>query len=425
MRILLVGNGAREHAICWKLAQSPRVTQIFTAQGNPGTAHVSKNRNVPISPNDLDALRAFASAEGIDLTFVGPEQPLADGIVDLFAKRNLRIFGPSKEAAKLEASKDFAKTMMIEAGIPTARHQTLTSESHAKAYVSRVDFPIVLKADGLAAGKGVAICASKDEALQFVSRTMTEQVFGSAGRSIVAEEFLEGEEASFLVITDGTNWVPLASAQDHKRLLDEERGPNTGGMGAYSPAPIFTSELQRTTEQKVVKPLLEAMRKRGSPFSGILYVGLMVTREGPKVLEFNARFGDPETQVILPRLESDFAEVLDSASRGRLGATSLSWSKESALTVVLASEGYPNDPRKGAAITGLEKAEKLATVFHAGTQVREGQLVTAGGRIFSVTGLGPTLSEAAARAYAGVEAIDFGGKIFRRDIGWRALRKSS
>jgi phosphoribosylamine---glycine ligase len=423
MQIFLIGGGGREHAICAALSRSSVVERIFTAPGNAGTARVPKNQNVPLGTDDLQALVHFASAEGIDLTVVGPEKPLADGVVDRFRERNLRIFGPSKAAAQLEGSKRFAKEIMTAAGIPTAAFEILESESQAIAYIERAPYPIVLKADGLASGKGVSICADRNAARAFITDAMERKIFGDAGSTIVAEEYLEGEEASFLVIADGTYYIPLAGAQDHKRLGDGERGPNTGGMGAYSPAPVFDLKTQEIAERTVVRPLLEAMMVRKTPFSGVLYVGLMLTSRGPKVLEFNVRFGDPETQVILPRLQSDLAELLLSAARGRLGTIRPQWTDLAAVGVVLASTGYPTAPKTGFPVDGIAEAETQASVFHSGTRLEGERVVTAGGRVFTVTALAPTLKEAARKAYAAADSIRYEGKIYRKDIGWRALQK--
>ncbi|MFH1262813.1 MAG: phosphoribosylamine--glycine ligase [Pseudomonadota bacterium] len=422
MRILLIGNGGREHAICRALSLSPTVERIFTAPGNPGTAQIEKNRNIALGSADLHALATFASTEGVDLTVVGPEGPLADGIVDRFRERRLDIFGPSKEAARLESSKQFAKEIMAEAKIPTASFQALHSEAEALAYLRRCPYPVVLKADGLAAGKGVAICPGPEDARRFVTAVMGKRIFGDAGATLVAEEFLEGEEVSFLVIADGTHYIPLVSAQDHKRLNDGERGPNTGGMGAYSPAPIFDATMQKLCEARVVRPLLETMAARKNPFSGVLYVGLMITPAGPKVLEFNVRFGDPETQVILPRLTSDLAELLLAAARRRLIGITPTWTADAAIGVVLALAGYPAASKTGATIEGLAEAEKEAFLFHAGTRLDGDRIVTSGGRVLTVTALAPTLKEAAEKAYRAADRIRYDGKVFRNDIGWRVLR---
>jgi phosphoribosylamine---glycine ligase len=422
MHILLIGSGGREHALCWKLSQSSSVDQILVAPGNPGTAAVPKSRNVPLGGEDLKALVSFASTEGVDLTVVGPEKPLAEGIVDLFRERDLRIFGPSREAARLESSKEFAKRLMADAGIPSASFEVLSSEAQAFDYVKRAPYPLVLKADGLAAGKGVSICPDRKTAETFVQDVMKNRVFGDAGKTVVAEEFLEGEEVSFLVLAHGTDYVPLVAAQDHKRLEEGERGPNTGGMGAYSPAPVFDSSVQKESEEKIVRPLLKILSSKRTPFTGVLYVGLMLTATGPKVLEFNVRFGDPETQVILPRLESDLAELLSAASCGRLRDHVPSWKTDAALTVVLASRGYPASPEAGRTVEGLDEAGREAIVFHSGTKREGARIVTAGGRVLSVTALGPTLAEASSRAYRAVDAIRYEGKTYRKDIGWRALR---
>ncbi len=421
MRVLVVGNGGREHALTWKLSQSPLVTDIFTAPGNPGTSLVPKNQNTPIASDDIPALLAFASTEGIDLTVVGPEKPLAEGIVDQFRTRDLRIFGPTKAAAQVEASKGFSKELMAEAKVPTAGFKRLFSATEACEHLSSSQYPLVLKADGLAAGKGVLVAGTKEEALTFVSDVMEKKIYGNAGSNIVAEEFLEGEEASFLVIAHGTDFASLASAQDHKRLLDGDQGPNTGGMGAYSPAPIFSGAIQKETEEKIVRPILQTLVTRKTPFTGILYAGLMLTKQGPKVLEFNARFGDPETEAILPRLESDLAELLLNATRGRLDGSGIVWKNESAMTVVLASNGYPQSPQTGKIVSGLGGAAKDAIVFHAGTKIDQGKIVTSGGRVFAITGLGKNLQEAQTAAYRAADKIAFEGKSFRKDIGWRAL----
>ncbi len=426
MRILLIGSGGREHALCWKLAQSPRVEKIFTAPGNPGTAQIEKNENISIATTDLDALLGFASTEGIDLTVVGPEQPLAEGIVDRFQQRGLQIFGPTQAAAQLESSKQFAKNRMDEAGVPTAKYQVLTSNENAQIFLQKnASYPIVLKADGLAAGKGVSICQSREEAEDYVRQVMEQKIFGSAGAKIVAEEFLEGPEVSFFVLANGREFLALTSAQDHKALEEGDKGPNTGGMGAYSPTPLFSKELQNQVEQTVVTPLLNHMADRGTPFLGVLYVGLILTAEGPKVLEFNVRFGDPEAQVVLPRIHTDFAELLLHITRGQVRNANAIWSMESAMTVVLAASGYPLSPRKGDPILGWDQPQTHATLFHAGTRLEGNQLITSGGRVLCVTGTGETLEEAARNTYAGVEQIQFEGKTFRRDIGWRVLKEKT
>jgi phosphoribosylamine---glycine ligase len=412
VRILLIGNGGREHALCSKLSESSRVEKIFTIPGNPGTAQVPKNTNIAISADDVSAQMVFASSEGIDLTVVGPEKPLSMGIVDRFRERGLKIFGPTQQAAQLESSKWFAKTIMKEAGVPTANAALFQNMDEAIKILPSLKFPIVLKADGLAAGKGVAICADTAEAESF---------FNSCTPPLLVEEFMEGEEASFFVISDGSNFLTLTTAQDHKRLLDGDQGPNTGGMGAYSPAPCVTSEIQREVESRIIRPLLAQMNARGTPFTGFLYAGLMLTRDGPKVVEFNVRFGDPEAQAVLPRLKSDLAMLLTSAVRGRLSETNVEWKDDHALTVVLASKGYPASPTTGEAVSGLSEAETKALVFHAGTK-QDGNLIrTSGGRVFAVTGLAETLKEAKTKAYEAAEHIQYPGKIFRTDIGWRAL----
>ncbi|HLG20154.1 MAG TPA: phosphoribosylamine--glycine ligase [Bdellovibrionota bacterium] len=423
MRLLLIGSGGREHALCWKLAAGPNVEKIFTAPGNPGTAQVAKNQNIAIPADDIEALVGFASTEGIDLTVVGPEKPLADGIADRFRARNLKIFGPVKAAAQLEASKSFAKNLMNETGIPTADFRTISDVKEAYEYLKSARYPLVLKADGLAAGKGVSICPDAETAKAFAYDSMEKSRFGSAGKTIVAEEFLAGEEASFLVVADGAHYVPLASAQDHKRLLDGDQGPNTGGMGAYSPAPVVTEPLQKEICRTVIEPVLATLAKRGASFVGVLYAGLIVTPSGPRVLEFNVRFGDPEAQAILPRIDSDLSELLMSAVRGKLANTTVAWKKEVALTVVLAAEGYPGNPKSGAEIRGTDSLAPNAVLFHAGTKMQQNRLVTGGGRVFSVTGLGSTFQNAADAAYRAADQIRFDGKICRRDIGWRAIQR--
>jgi phosphoribosylamine--glycine ligase len=421
MQILLIGNGGREHALCWKLSQGPGVQRIFTSPGNPGTAAVPKNKNIHIPTDDLQALVAFASTEGIDLTVVGPEQPLAAGIVDRFRERGLKIFGPTQAAARLESSKIFAKEIMKAAGVPTARSGAIAKFPDAEKYLKDCAYPIVLKADGLAAGKGVLVAGGPEEAIEFARTMMLTPSLGGAPHRLLVEEFLEGEEVSFFVLSDGNSHVPLGAAQGHKRLGDGDRGPNTGGMGAYSPAPVFTPEIQADVEARIVRPVLDTMREKNIPFTGVLFLGLMLTSEGPKVLEFNVRFGDPETQAILPRLDSDLAELFSLAVRGRLAGASVKWMKEAAVTVVLASVGYPGNPRSGQKILGTGKASDQALVFHAGTRMDAEDLVVSGGRALSVTSLGATLKEARDRAYHAAEWIEYEGKIFRKDIGWRAL----
>ena len=422
MKVLVVGSGGREHALAWKLAQSPLVKKVFGAPGNPGIAKVGECVNLPVT--DVKAIADFAEREKIDLTVVGPEAPLVAGIVDEFKKRGLRIFGPTKAAAQLEGSKAFAKEMMEKWGVPTADFRVFDNPEEAKAYIREKGAPIVVKADGLAAGKGVTVAKTVEEALQAVDKIMVEKIFGEAGNKVVIEDCLVGEEASYLVVTDGERFIPLATSQDHKQVFDGDRGPNTGGMGAYSPAPVLSPKMEEEVQEKVIKPILKGMKEEGHPFKGILYAGLMITEEGPKVLEFNVRFGDPEAQVILRRLSTDLTEVFNSVIDGKL-LDELSWIPETAICVVLASKGYPGKYEKGKEITGIEEAEKLddVVIFHAGTAVKDGKLVTNGGRVLNVTALGKDISEARENVYRAIEKVHFDGMHFRKDIGLKALKR--
>jgi len=422
MKVLVVGGGGREHALAWKLAQSEKVSQVYGAPGNPGIEKIGKCVN--ISPTDIEALADFAEKEGIDLTVVGPEAPLVAGIVDEFEKRGLKVFGPSRAAARLEGSKAFSKEMMRKYGVPTADFRVFENPEEAREYIIKKGAPIVVKADGLAAGKGVVVAGTVEEAIEAVNRIMVEKVFGSAGDRVVIEECLSGEEASYLVITDGERFIPLATAQDHKAVFDGDRGPNTGGMGAYSPAPVLSPELEREVQERVIKPILRGMREEGHPFRGVLYAGLMITDRGVKVLEFNVRFGDPEAQAILRRLESDLFEVCSSVAEGKL-VERLEWKPETSICVVLASKGYPGRYEKGKEITGIEEAEKIPSVvvFHAGTKIEDGRLVTNGGRVLNVTALGKDIIEARERAYRAIEKIHFDGMHFRKDIGLKAVKR--
>ena len=422
MKVLIVGGGGREHALAWKLSQSKRVTKLFIAPGNPGTA--MHGENVAIAAEDIEGLKAFALREKIDFTVVGPELPLTLGITDAFAASNLLVFGPSKAAAELEGSKAFSKELMLRHNIPTAFYKKFEDAAEAGEYIKAHKAPMVVKADGLAAGKGVVICQSAQEALEAVDLIMTEKAFGSAGKKIIIEEFLTGEEASFLAITDGKTVLPLAPAQDHKAIFDGDRGPNTGGMGAYSPAPVITPELEREVMERVMLPAVRGMEKEGRPYKGILYAGLMITEAGPKVLEFNCRFGDPETQPILVRLGSDLLEALLAAARGNLDEVSLEWKKEAAVCVVMAAKGYPGEYLKGSEIKGLPEAALLpdTVVFHAGTRERDGKVVTSGGRVLGVTALGADIKTAIENAYRAVALISWEGAQYRTDIGKKALR---
>ncbi|HMQ72759.1 MAG TPA: phosphoribosylamine--glycine ligase [Rubrivivax sp.] len=425
MKALVVGGGGREHAIAWKLARSARVQTVFVAPGNGGTAADPALHNVPIT--DLAELADFAAAEGVALTVVGPEAPLAAGIVDLFRARGLRIFGPTQAAARLESSKAFAKDFMQRHGIPTALYAAFTSAAQAHAHVDKHGAPIVVKADGLAAGKGVVVAATAAEAHAAIddmlgANTLGVQHVGGVAR-VVIEAFLEGEEASFIVVSDGRDVLPLATSQDHKRVGDGDTGPNTGGMGAYSPAPIVTPEVHARVMREIVQPAVAGMARDGTPFTGFLYAGLMIDAQGrPSVVEFNVRLGDPETQPILMRMKSDLFELLMHAADGTLDKADLQWDRRVALGVVMAAQGYPGTPRSGDAITGLPAGAEDLMVFHAGTALHDGRLVSSGGRVLCVTALGDSVRVAQQRAYDGVGRIHLDGAVWRRDIGHRAIR---
>ena len=419
MKLLVVGSGGREHAIAWRLAQSPRIQKVFLAPGNAGTARENGLENVAIS--EIGELAEFALVEGIHLTVVGPEAPLAEGIVDLFRSRGLRIFGPTKACARLESSKEFAKEFMMRHRIPTAAFASFIDARSAHAYVDERGAPIVVKADGLAAGKGVIVAASREEAHGAIDRILVERAMGAAGNRVVIEEFLEGEEASFIVLADGEHVLPLATSQDHKRLKDGDQGPNTGGMGAYSPAPVVTPELHARVVREVIQPVLKGMAEEGHPYSGFLYAGLMINAGNPRVLEFNCRLGDPETQPILLRLKSDLFELIEGAVEGKLDRLEADWDRRPALGVVLAAAGYPDSPKKGDVVTGLPAPEEDLRVFHSGTALKDGTAVTSGGRVLCVTALGDTIKMAQRRAYDAVERIRFAGMQYRRDIGFRAV----
>ncbi len=422
MKILVVGSGGREHALAWKLAQSERIQTVFVAPGNGGTALDNRLKNVPIT--DPKALAEFVKAEHIGLTLVGPEVPLAAGIVNIFREHGLKIFGPTKEAAQLESSKDFAKSFMERHGIPTAKYQTFTDLAAAHAYIDQQGAPIVIKADGLAAGKGVVVAMDLAEAHAAIEMMLSDNKLGDAGARVVIEEFLTGEEASFIVMVDGKNILPLATSQDHKRLLDNDQGPNTGGMGAYSPAPIITPQIHARVMREIIQPTVTGMAKDGIIFTGFLYAGLMIDDNGnPKTLEFNCRMGDPETQPIMARLKTDLVSVLEHAVNGQLDAIELEWDRRTALGVVMAAEGYPDAPVKGAVITGIPAETADCVTFHAGTQLEQGQLSVTGGRVLCSVGLGDTVKVAQKHAYEAVDAIKFAGAQARRDIGWRALNK--
>jgi phosphoribosylamine--glycine ligase len=423
MKVLVVGGGGREHALVWKIAQSPLVTKVFCAPGNPGIGQLAEN--VPIRVDELDRLLDFARNEGIGLTVVGPEQPLSLGIVDLFEEYGLKIFGPRKDAAIIEASKAFSKDLMQKYGVPTAAYGVFTDVASAEAFIDRTGAPIVVKADGLAAGKGVIIAETRQEAMTAVRDMLSGNAFGSAGARVVIEEFLTGEEASFLAITDGTNIIPLASAQDHKPIFDGDKGPNTGGMGAYSPAPVVTPAVHEQAMAEVLRRTVDGMAAEGRPYRGVLYAGLMVKEGRVRTLEFNARFGDPECQPLLMRMKSDIVPLLMAVAEGDLAGRSIEWHDKAAVCVVMASEGYPGDYRTGDAISGLDKAAELddVYVFHAGTVAKDGQCVTSGGRVLGVTALGATVRQAIEQAYRGVERITWPGVQYRRDIGTKALNR--
>ncbi|MCX7892908.1 MAG: phosphoribosylamine--glycine ligase [Burkholderiales bacterium] len=420
MKLLVVGSGGREHALAWKLAASPRVQKVFVAPGNAGTALEPGVENVAIT--DLAALADFAEREKVHLTVVGPEAPLAAGIVDLFRARGLAIFGPTRAAAQLESSKDFAKRFLVRHGIPTAAYGTFCDAAAAHAHVEAHGAPIVVKADGLAAGKGVVVAATAAEAHRAIDDMLVANRMGDAGARVVVEAFLEGEEASFIVMADGEHVLPLATSQDHKRLRDGDEGPNTGGMGAYSPAPVVTPELHARVVREIVLPTVRGMREEGLPYSGFLYAGLMIDAAGnPKVLEFNCRLGDPETQPILMRLKSDLVELVERALAGTLDGTEAEWDRRAALGVVLAAANYPDTPRRGDVISGIPAPAEDCRVFHAGTALADGKVVTAGGRVLCVTALGDSIRMAQRRAYQAVEQIRFDGMQCRRDIGHRAI----
>jgi len=422
MKILVVGSGGREHALAWKLAQSERIQKIYVAPGNGGTALDARMENVDIS--DPTWLAQFALKENIALTVVGPEAPLAAGIVNIFRDNGLKVFGPTREAAQLESSKDFAKAFMKRHRIPTADYQTFSDVLAARKYIRQKGAPIVIKADGLAAGKGVVVAMTIDEAIDAVDMMLSENRFGDAGARVVIEEFLEGEEASFIVMVDGRHVLPLATSQDHKRLKDGDAGPNTGGMGAYSPAPIVTPSLHARIMREIINPTVLGMSKDGIPYSGFLYAGLMIDAKGnPKTLEFNCRMGDPETQPIMARLRTDLTGVLEHAVNGTLDQVELDWDRRTALGVVMAAANYPDSPRKGDPISGIPAATADCVTFHAGTALNDGKLVTAGGRVLCVVGLGDSVRMAQTHAYGAVERIRFEGAQFRRDIGWRAVKR--
>lgn len=427
MKILIVGGGGREHALAWKVAQSARVATVYVAPGNAGTAREAKVSNLPMAATDLPGLRRFALDEEIDLTLVGPEGPLVSGIVDQFREAGLRIFGPSRRAARLEGSKAFCKAFLERHAIPTAAFGTFSDEAAAIDYIRAQGAPIVVKADGLAGGKGVVLAREVDEAIEAVRAMLSGDAFGGAGRRVVVESLLRGEEASFICMVDGRHVLPLASSQDHKARDAGDTGPNTGGMGAYSPAPVLTPEVHQRVMREVIGPTVAGLAEEGTPYTGFLYAGLMITPEGvPQVLEYNCRLGDPETQPILMRLESDLLDLCESALAGRLENARAEWDPRTALGVVLAAGGYPGPYRKGDPITGLEGLDAPdLKVFHAGTRLRDGQVVTDGGRVLCVTALGHTVAEARRRTYEGVHHIHWEGMYYRPDIGHQAIERET
>ena len=424
MRVLIIGSGGREHALAWKVAQSSRVEKVFVAPGNAGTALEARVKNVAIAVDDVPALVAFAQHENIGLTIVGPEIPLVIGVVDAFQAAGLRCFGPRKEAARLEGSKAFTKDFLQRHRIPTAAYATFTKSTFDESWLRAQRAPLVVKADGLAAGKGVIICESVEAAIES-ARAMFDGQFGSAGDRVVVEEFLEGEEASFIVMVDGAHILTLATSQDHKRRDDGDRGPNTGGMGAYSPAPVVTEAIHERIMREVIEPTVKGLAADGTPYTGFLYAGLMIAQDGtPNVLEFNCRFGDPETQPIMTRLVSDLTELCDAALDGRLDEVRATWDARAAVGVVLAAGGYPDSIRKGDVIRGLDDASRLpGKVFHAGTTLVDGAVVTSGGRVLCAVGLGSSVSQAQHAAYALCDAVHFEGMQYRRDIGYRAVAR--
>jgi phosphoribosylamine--glycine ligase len=421
MKVLVIGSGGREHALVWKIAQSPLVTKVYCAPGNPGIAELAEN--VALKVDDLPGLLAFAQKEQIGLTVVGPELPLSLGIVDLFEDNGLTVFGARQNAAIIEASKAFSKDLMKKYNVPTAAYEVFTEIEPAIAFLDTLGLPVVVKADGLAAGKGVIIARTREEAIETITDMLSGNAFGNAGSRVVIEEFLRGEEASFLAFTDGRNIIPLASAQDHKPIFDGDKGPNTGGMGAYSPAPVVTPAIHEKVMQEVMRRTVDGMAAEGRPYKGVLYAGLMIDGGEIKTLEFNARFGDPECQPLLMRMKSDIVPILLATAKGDISAVKLEWHDKAAVCVVMAAEGYPGDYRKGDLISGLDKAAALEDlfVFHAGTASKDGAYCTNGGRVLGVTALGTTVRDAIARAYDGVAAITWPGVQYRTDIGKKAL----
>ena len=425
MKVLIIGNGGREHALAWKIEQSPLVKKVFIAPGNGGTALDKKLENIDIDSNDIDQLVLFAKKEAIDLTIIGPEVPLSNGIVDIFIENNLKVFGPKKLAAQLESSKDFSKLFMKRHMIPTAKYKTFTSIEDAHKYIKQEGAPIVIKADGLAAGKGVVVAMTIDDAIAAADSMLEDNLFGDAGARVIIEEFLSGEEVSFIVISDGNSILPLESSQDHKRLLNFDLGPNTGGMGAYSPAPIVTPKLHQKIMNEVIIPTIEGMKSDGIEFTGFLYAGLMIDNNNQiKTLEFNCRMGDPETQPILFRLKSDLFEILLAAANKKIENYKADWEEGSAITVVIAAKDYPNEPKINDEISNLNHEQKNSYIFHAGTELRNDKVYTAGGRVLGVTSKGKSLKIAQKQVYALINKIKFNGMQYRTDIGQKAIKKN-
>ncbi len=420
MKVLVIGSGGREHALCWRLAHSPSVTEVYAIPGSDGMSDVA----TPIPVQGTEDILDFARLMQVDLTVAGPETVLTEGLADRFAEKGLAFFGPSKAAARIEGSKGFAKNLMKKYGIPTAAYEVFDDEDKAVAYLqANQKYPIVIKADGLAAGKGVIIAQNEEEAIATVKDMLEGNTFSGAGRSVVIEEFMEGEEASVLCFCDGTNVVPMISSQDHKRIFDFDKGPNTGGMGAYAPAPVMTKEMTEEVNVRILRPIVNAMRKEGYPFKGCLYAGLMITDGGPKVVEFNCRFGDPETEAVLPLFVGDLAQVMLDCTRGQLHKEDVKWQDAYTVDVVLASDGYPATHSSGEVITGIEEAEEAGClVFHAGTKKKDGKYVVNGGRVLNVVGIASTLAEAKAKAYEGVKKISWKGMQYRKDIADKGLK---
>jgi len=422
MKVLLIGSGGREHALAWKLSQSPMVEELLVAPGNPGIAMLPKTLNVALDVDNHEEIVDYVKACGIGLVVVGPEAPLVAGLADVLRAENIPVFGPNKAAAELEGSKAFSKEMMAKYNIPTAFYKICEDVDTAKAYVEEKGAPIVVKADGLAAGKGVVVAMTKDEALAAIDDMMGDLKFGAAGARVVIEEFMDGEEASLLAFTDGKTVVPMIASQDHKRVGDGDKGPNTGGMGTYAPAPVLTPALREKAYETVLKPMVAAMAKEGKTYQGCLYAGLMVKGDSVKVVEFNCRFGDPETQVVLPLLNADLAEIMLACDNGTLDQVKIDWYDRAAVCVVMASAGYPGSYAKGKEITGLEDAPENTVIFHAGTKEVEGKVVTAGGRVLGVTGFAADIKAAKDKAYEAVAKVNFEGAFCRKDIAWRALK---